>query len=518
MKKTINLFALVLLAVMLTTTGCKKENTTDNVDLMEGAVEYTGTYPEPVAVTYSDNGVTVTVDAIPGQFLAYFKQSVNDADAEQLINSSGGTVLGKIPVIKFYHVEVDVNAVNQFVSSMQSSGKVFAVKPNIISYPKAGAVIFDACNDAHGNMVRAALQNCAGTYEKCVNVPTTSLLGVPTSMSVNAITAEVNANNGGTTLINMSYNAGLRDEDWDLANNTKAIKAREDWISNMYCLLNGIANMPAKKRENLVLTISAGNENMPVGDLLQALRGKYADNGTPLQNILRDNLLIVTTDSLLVSGIKANYAELSDPDVVIINQPISSQGSSFAAPCAMGYMQSVMQQKGVSAAEALKAMKDASWMTPNREVKLGNVYSLFDNERFVSGACLLVDTGYQLSTMVKHTMNINSVEVLWRPASGTTNGQTFGFAYLTVKAVMEQDCLANCAPPTHVEFNVVMQQDSADCMGNGISGIASAPVSGSSAMIGFIGTRSGNSISGYLYLPNIPYADRNRVNITLQKI
>ncbi len=365
-----------LLSVLFFAAGCKKENVTDDFDLMEGAVEYTGTYPDPAEVTYTDNGTLITLDAIPGQWLAFFKQNIGDAEAEQVIAASGGTVLGKIPAIGYYHVEVAVNAANQFVSSMKGSGKVFAVKPNIISYPKAGAVIFDACSDVHGQAVRSSLQNCAGTFEKCVNMPTTSLLGVPTSMSVQAITAEVNANNGSTTLINMSYNAGLVDEDWDLVSNVKGVKAREDWIANMFLLLNDIALIPAAKRQSLVITIAAGNENMPLADLMQMLRGMKADNGIPLAQILQQHMLIVTTDSLLVSGIKANYADLTDPDVVIINQPSSSQGSSLAAPCAMGYIQAVMQQKNLSASQALQAIKAASWLTPNREVKMGNVLSM----------------------------------------------------------------------------------------------------------------------------------------------
>lgn len=509
MKRVVNQFALLVLAFALLTTGCKKETTAENVDLMQGAVEYSGTYADPIAVTYTDNGVTLTVDAIPGQFIAFFKENTTDADAEQQITASGGTVLGKIPAIKFYHIEVGVSAANQFLSSMQSSGKVHTVKPNIISYPKAGAIIFDACNDVHGTAVRSALQNCAGTYEKCVNVPTTTGLGVPTSMSVNAITAEVNASKGGTTLINMSYNAGLTDEDWDLVNNSKAIKARQDWIDNMACLLNGIAGIPSKQREQLVVTLAAGNENMPVGDLLESLRGQSADNGIPFSDILKNNLLIVTTDSLLVSGIKANYAELSDPDVVIIDQPISSQGSSLAAPCAMGYIQAVMQQKGATASEALKAMKDASWMTPNREVKLGNVLNVTGSEHYKCSSVQL--TGYaNYDCSWKFQYAFDSIVVNWNGL----NGSLYMPATLSVILLSGTDCTNDPAPRTSIMSGNLTGSNSA--ISGTIEGWHFVAAQVYPVSLKFTGSKNGNNIIGTLQGDGI-YAFPQTVQFTLNR-
>ena len=273
-------------------------------------------------------------------------------------------------------------------------------------------------------------------------------------------------------------------------------------------VLMSVAALPDAYRANLVITIAAGNENCPINILMQTLRQRPR-----IADVLRDNVLIVSTEK--IPGIHANYA-YDDPDVVVLNNNSAYKGSSLAAPCALGYIQDAVARTGASAREVLQAVKNASWILPNREVTLENVMKMFGGEHFKGGAYILVDTLTLQSTLFKQTDNISSIDLVWYPSSGQINGVNYGFAYLTIKANVAQDCLTNCIPPTHADVNVVMLQDSAEYMDNTIGGTATAAMGTSYTFLRLQGTRSGNTINGYVVLP-YSNGTGNRVNVVLQK-
>lgn len=374
MKKT---SAVIGLVIILFTAGCKKDNEVAVNNLMVGAIEYTGDYPSPTVVSYLNNGSVVQVDAYPGQFIAFFREGITDENAHQIISSYGGTTISKIPAIRYYLVSVDTQIVSTFLSGMQTNSAVHAIRPNIVNYPKAGVIVFDACNAQHGTDVKNALQSCGGTLDRCSYVPADKAIGVPTSMLVYGITGFVNINNGGTTLINVSMNAGLTDVDWQMASNEDATKAIDNWGSNLYCLLNGIANIPSEKRKNLIVSLAVGNENMPIGNILTELRTLQSDNGTPLSNILRDNILLVGSYGTLISGIKANYSSIGDPDWVVLSNNLSVQGTSFSTPCAMAWIQRLINQNGMGAKQAMDLIKLAANLHPNQIVQWEDVEVLY---------------------------------------------------------------------------------------------------------------------------------------------
>lgn len=386
-------------------------------DLMKDSIEYDGVYPEVAEVSYIDSGVTVTVDAIPGQFLIYFRTGVSDQIATNIITSNGGMVLGKIPSIGFYHINIDVSSVNSFISTLRSKTEVFAIKPNTVSYPKAGVIVLDACNGDHGIRVKAALQSCGGNLERCSYVPVDKKDGVPTNMVVNAITGFTNISNGGTTLINISFNAGLVNKDWSLASQKDKDKARQDWEDNMYCLLNDIANIPEIKRRELVITMAAGNENMPVSDILIKFRTMYSDNGVSFEEILKNNFLIVTTNIKMSNGLYANYSIKSDPDVVVLNESAAFQGTSGAAPCVMGFIDSIMRVYGKSAREVLKTVKLASTDNTDRLITLNKIKSHIGALTYSAKGTVILKSPHGNSTDYTLTEHIlKDLKILYRPS------------------------------------------------------------------------------------------------------
>jgi len=102
------------------------------IDLLEGATDYTGPYPEPADVTYKErNGEEKTVTAYPGQIIIYFNDSVDQKDAKALIEANGGTILAQTPRIRFYFVGVTVGSEGKFITSIYKDNRVDEISPNV---------------------------------------------------------------------------------------------------------------------------------------------------------------------------------------------------------------------------------------------------------------------------------------------------------------------------------------------------------------------------------------------------
>lgn len=414
-----NIAWVLMLATLVTVTGCKKDTSADSVNLLDGATEYNGERPLPADVTYLEDGIPVTVQAHPGEFITFFHLSLSEADATQLITANGGSILAKIPRIGYYFVEIDTLQTTAFCSALNANSGVISVRPNTVVWPQAGAYILDFCNKPHGQNVRSALQNCAGTMELCEDmmIPDPFFGGLMERTDDDkVIQAFIRANNGwftagGTTLINLSF-AGGQKKNFAAQTPAEQLKYKISWRNYIADVMEAVLKLPESMREQLVITISAGNYNAPIGEMMDKLRANpyYAD-------ILRKNILIVSTDSLLTNGLKANYAPF-DPDVVVLNNPVAEGGTSYAAPCALGYVQSVMQEKGVSASEALKAVKAASWLTPNREVKMGNLLAIAEGKNYMTSSTTLTGYSYINDCKFKMEYKFDNIEVAWNGSTG----------------------------------------------------------------------------------------------------
>ncbi len=493
MKKAFNLFALVLLAAMLTTTGCKKESTTAT-NLLEGSTEYTGDYPSATYVSYTHNGTTNEVLAYPGQFVTFFELSLSETDATQIITANGGSVLSKIPAIGYYFVQVDTLAAQAFYSSLAGNPAVVAIDPNTVAWPQNGAYILDFCSENHGQQVRDALQDCAGTMEVCTDmmVPEPFFGGtVKRTDKDKVIQGWIHSNSqwylpNSPTLINLSFQGGLR-KDYAAMTTQEQQLHKTGWKNYIKSILDAIKQTPQSYRDQLVITISSGNYATPIQEMMDDLRAMnpaYSD-------LLSNNILIVSTDSVLTNGLRANHA-INDPDVVVLNNPAAQKGTSFAAPCALGYIQSVMQQKGVNATEALKAVKAASWMTPNREVKLGNVLNVTGAEQFACGTRTLVGNAVMGDCVFQFNYDFGSVTANWNGSSGSITMPTD----LVVNLLSGVDCEDDGTLRELVMSGALTGNNSA------ITGILTGYITTTSGTapinLKFTGQKSGDKITGTL--------------------
>ena len=326
-------------------------------DLLAGALDYTGPYPTPSPITYTVNGESKTVTAYPGQVIVFFNTPICDTDASRIIISNNGTVLAKIPSVGFYLVQVAVGREQAFITAISSDSNVYTAMPNVVGMPGSSVTLLEGCGDSHYQEVLKALQNNGGVYGGCKNIVDSNNM-VNAFKIIKPIIQEGNQNKTGTTLINLSsYGAHLNGVDWSTRDPIVQQELKDEWYTYMRLVCTAIAALPPEYRENFVITICAGNNNMPITDLMKALRldPKIAD-------VLENNVLVVSTT--LMHG---NYST-TDPDVAIRDNPEAAGGTSFAAPGALAVIENIMNLTGASAKVALKAVKQAVAANTNHKL------------------------------------------------------------------------------------------------------------------------------------------------------
>jgi hypothetical protein len=324
------------------------------IDLLSGSTNFTGPYPVPAKVTYTDNGQSRTVLAYPGQIIVFFNVPVTDSDAKTLINAHGGTVLGEIPVVGYYLVQILVGSEASFINAITTDSRVNSALPDAVGIrgcDNPGATILEGCGDTHDSEVEQTLVAEGGSVHGCSFI-TDDHDNISEDMVYDKIVARGNI--GGylktPTLINLSsYGASLNGVLFDGLTTAQQGQLKDEWFTFMSVALDGIAALPPEYRDNLVITICSGNNKMPITDLISGLRINpvYAA-------ILHNNVLMVGTD--LFNGSNFSY---TDPDVAVSNNSEAQFGTSFAAPGAMAVIQQIMNKTCASAKVALQAAKQA---------------------------------------------------------------------------------------------------------------------------------------------------------------
>lgn len=505
MKKPGMRLLLFAMALLLVIGGCKKETKSDYTDLMDGAMEYTGSYPPPAAVTYSENEGIKTIHAYPGQSIVYFQAGVSESDAVSILTSNGATVLAQIPAIGYYFVSV-TGQVGSFITSVQSNKKTEMALPHIAGTLSAAATILDNCDGQHGSRVQANLEHCGGTLEKCVNILGADVY-VLWNKIVQGITAEANSTKAGPVLINISASGfnHYSNRKWTQLTPDEKAMARTSWIVFIKGLF-AIYNFPESVRKNVILTISSGNGDMPITDLMADLK-----QNAKMAELLSNNVLVVSNSH--TSTGKGNYSE-TDPDVVVVDNtstPDAPSGTSYSAPCALGLIQRLIDEKGVSPSEALQIVKTASQLNANRVVSWNSMVGLVGMEHFVSGPCRLV--GYPIigDCGWKFQYDFESTTINWNGSAGNMSMPT--------ALVVSLQSGVNCDDDGTLREAVM--SGSLTGTNSGITGTVTGNFPTNSGTVPlsltFTGQKSGNQITGTLQSSgNISFAETMQISLNKQ--
>jgi hypothetical protein len=337
-------------------------------DLLRGSTAFTGTYPAPATVTFTDStGQKQQVLAIPGQVQVFFNSTTSEPDAAAVIAANGGSVLAQIPNVGSYLVGVPAGQEGAFIARVAVDSRVAYAAPDVLAPLNDAAVNFDNFNpgffppspgfplgESHGQWTTQVTIDERGlgpTTPVGIQQVNIGPQGSPTgaiiiNQGARAILQTINQYAHQNLFINLSANGN------DAATKTPVLAT----------LLDDIATVPEPVRHNLVLTISAGNDNASLDPILANLRSH--STVTPFGNVswadvLDHNFLVATANHSRDPGAPTT-SESPDFDVAVMTNPAAANGTSGAAPAADGRIQRVafdLRDQHVNAYLALQGAK-----------------------------------------------------------------------------------------------------------------------------------------------------------------
>ncbi len=327
-------------------------------DPFADAVRYPGPPPTPGNVTFKHDGIDTTVSAFPGQVQVILDTPIPANTARSFLQGLGGTVLAQIPGVGYYLVGVGVGQESAYVDNVRKNTSVYLAFPHLAGlYGAVGATVVDDCDGSHGAAVQKVLTDRGVTINACRDDGDSRPISTWTIWETEK---EISERKTQPTLINISSYQGLADSaDWANQPPTVQRRALVEYEYDRKSLLKTISQMPLFYRDNLVITLCAGNNHMPLDTILAEILADPA-----LAGVLRNNVLIVGSKGQDFS----NYASLFLDDFAWVSNPESANGTSFAAPYALALISKIMDQRGVTASEALQIAKQAAAANPNHEL------------------------------------------------------------------------------------------------------------------------------------------------------
>ena len=327
-------------------------------DPFANAVRYPGPAPTPGNVTFKHDGIATTVSAFPGQVQVVFDTPIPVTTARSFLQGLGGTILAQIPGVGYYLVGVTVGQESAYIDNVRKNTSVYLAFPHLAGlYGAAGATVVDDCDGSHGAAVQKVLTDRGVTINACRDDGDSRPISTWTIWETEK---EINDRKTEPALINISSYQGLTDgADWEEQTPALQRRALVEYAYDRKSLLKTISQMPLFYRDNLVITLCAGNNHMPLDSILGEIMADPA-----LAGVLRNNVLIVGSKGQDFS----NYASLFLDDFAWVSNPESANGTSFAAPYALALISKIMDQRGVTASEALQIAKQAAAANPNHEL------------------------------------------------------------------------------------------------------------------------------------------------------
>lgn len=323
-------------------------------------IGYEGPYPVPAPVSFQYEGQGTTITAFPGQVVVLFAGRPPAAAARALLSGLGGTVLAQLPPVGCYLVAVTPGAEGAFIDQVGADPAVELAFPHPAGrFMGTGVTVLDDCGGDHGQAVQQVLTDRGVAVDACRSIA--NAVGSPSTLAATfELTDEVRLNRSQPTLINLSSGYGTpNDVPYDQLSADLQRGVLAGYTLDRISLLRAVALLPGSYRENLVITIAAGNDRIPLDSVLAELA-----TDPRLMAVLEQNVIFVGSKGQAFS----NYATILPGNFAWADNPEAANGTSFAAPYVLALIRKIMDQRGVSATEALRIVKQAVAANPAGEL------------------------------------------------------------------------------------------------------------------------------------------------------
>lgn len=377
---------------------------TNRNELQPVDIYFNGEYPPVEEIYYTENGKEYYFEAFKGQIVVFFDEHTSYKHAKEIIEDNGGKILSQIIDMHYFLVQVRDGSENAFIKNIELAPSVAYAFLHMPEYPCAmSAHVIDNTwkpneyGEIHGQLVAAtammACDDCVFAYEYNIADNDGNLSSNEAAKHIHTIFKD---NPDSPILINTSYGAYLT------VSKDKKIKYNElikndsldqqllvdSWVTRYINIIKTlIQTVKPYKDRDFIITKSAGNNGCPELDkiVLRALEEELTaeelaimDNHILLVSAYDEVIRIKTKEDKSLKNIKEHqypswwkthgiysdrpknyhrWVTTTDISHLARKDGISLDGTSFAAPNAMGNIARIIDKYGITAKEAMQAVK-----------------------------------------------------------------------------------------------------------------------------------------------------------------
>jgi len=372
MKKygyNINLFLVSFVIIFITFfSSCNKE------------LSFLSKYPPIKIFSYNENGQEYEIEAISGQVIVIFNNTIPNSQAVQEIKQNNGKIIGKIDNLRYYLVDTGVGNEINFINKINKSKNIKYVFFNSVEYPckiDPQTYVIDNFNISHGDNVKYTLKECG--FTKKINAYNVGIKGDEEGrMSWSEIDRDLTSILSFPTkdtplIINMSFGPSFIDPNidfWTDKEITDEIKKNyiQQYIKNIKHIVKVTSDY---KDKDFIIIKAAGNEGLKQLDteILNYLGKEFTNDEI---KFLNEHFILVgaedsrdTKYSNTVTKGKYNFLYTSVDISDLKKENENLYGTSFAAPRVSCFISTAVNDNDIKATEALKVIKDITRRNPN---------------------------------------------------------------------------------------------------------------------------------------------------------
>ena len=344
---------------------------------------FEGEYPPVKTITITESGESYEIEAIEGQVIVIFNNSISHSQAVDRIRSANGEIIGQFSNIRYYLI--NVGAVNEanFIKQIKQLSNVDFVGLNSVEYTCGiERIVLDNFYSEDGSEVLHGEGNHGDkvvySYKECGNNATVSLFNVGNKNGKSMINSEIDSdlianlekNKTHSKVINMSFGTAFIDKTinyWSDIDNIQD-KKRKDEIKNAYRdsyrkgLEHYLAIASKYDEQDFVIVKASGNEGLKNldGEILHDFyQGLLPDK----RDIFDKHFILASAEDTrwnTYSNETSKYSSLNTKVDVsnLYYKGKALHGTSFAAPRLSCYISSLVEEYGIKATEANEIVKN----------------------------------------------------------------------------------------------------------------------------------------------------------------
>lgn len=363
-------------------------------DLKYEEVVYSGPEPPTCTITVEENGMSYEVNAVEGQLIVSFRETVSHKKAVEILNKNHAKIIAQMPDVQYYLVEVLSGNESDVFSKLCNVSEVDYVYPNAIKEICAvSSHVIDNFYKEHGNKVVSMMKGCFPLMDVETHDVNRGDGRYINTYQVHKEYKKIISNLGEneSAVINFSFGPSLNPKKERCLWNDDEITNR-DRANYVYMfssdLKQYIKNTKRFDDKDFIVTISSGNEGLKGLEIvIENLRSMLSSKEYA---VFERHFVLVSAKDDNKEGDYPNDVKNYNRMVTKVDisdmtaQDLHWQGTSFSSPRVAGFITSVANSYNMKVTEVLEHVRKATEKSPDHVLTQELLEKSIEKEKIVN--------------------------------------------------------------------------------------------------------------------------------------